>query len=68
MKKFIKLVAFIVDMVFVPVRFVVGALTLVCGCIVHELNIIESLKSMVEMTIFDFKVGFKPTIKKVFED
>lgn len=68
MKKIIKLLAFVIDMAFLPVRFVVGALTLVCGCIVHEWSVKESLKAMIETTICDFKIGFKPTIKTIFED
>lgn len=68
MKKFIKLVAFVVDMAFLPVRFMVGALTLVCGCIVHGWNIKEALKAMIETTIYDFKIGFKPTMEVIFKD
>lgn len=68
MKKFIKLVVFIVDMAFLPVRFVVQLLTIICGCIVYEASIVEAVKAMVSSTIYTIKIGFKPTMEVIFKD
>ena len=68
MKKFIKLLVFVVDMAFLPVRFVVQLLTVICGCIVHEVSVVEAVKTMVNSTIYTIKIGWKPTMEVIFKD
>lgn len=68
MKKYVKLAVFIVDLMFLPVRFVTQWLTIICGCIVHEQSIVEATKAMVSSTIFTIKTGWKPTMEVIFKD
>ena len=68
MKKFVKLLALVVDLAFAPVRFVTGTLTILCGCIVYEQNFWRAFKEMIKSSVDAFKVGFKPALDYIFKD
>lgn len=65
MKRLVKLVAFIVDMAFVPVRLVVNAQTLWSACIIYEVSFREAFVDMIKVTIYQVKEGFMPVLKVV---
>lgn len=67
MKKFIKMLAFIIDIAFTPVRLVVAVQTLICACIVHEWNFKNAFVETLKVTFNQIKLGFKPTLDIIFK-
>lgn len=67
MKRLVKLVAFIVDMAFVPIRLVINAQTLLSACIIYEVNFKEAFIDMIKVTVYQLKEGFMPVWKVVMK-
>ena len=67
MKKFVKLLALVVDVAFTPIRLIVATLSLASACIIHELNFKEAFIEMIETTVMQMQLGIKPTLDIIFE-
>lgn len=67
MKRLVKLVAFIIDMAFIPVRLVVNTQTLLTACIVYEVSFREAFMDMIKTTIYQVKEGFMPVMRVILK-
>lgn len=67
MKRLVKLVAFVIDMAFVPVRLVVNAQTLLSACIIYEVNFREAFVDLIKATVYQLKEGFMPVLRVVLK-
>ena len=68
MRKLVKLLAVIVDLMFIPIRLIVVVQMLVCGSILHGFDLKESIKETISSTIYLVKSGLKPTLDSIFKD
>jgi len=67
MKRLVKLVAFIIDIAFIPVRFVINTQTVLSACIIYEVSFREAFIEMIKTTAYQLKEGFMPVLRVVLK-